>query len=35
VQDVRKWAEAYQSPPFLRDEKNLVKLRAFLSSRLK
>lgn len=35
VREVRQWADGYQSPAFLRDEKNLVKLRAFLSSKLK
>jgi len=35
VREVRLWADGYQVPAFLRDEKNLVKLRAFLSSKLK
>jgi uncharacterized membrane protein YkvA (DUF1232 family) len=33
--EVRQWAEGYQAPAFLRDDKNLVKLRAFLGSKLK
>jgi len=35
VREVRQWADGYQAPAFLRDEKNLVKLRAFLGSKLK
>jgi uncharacterized membrane protein YkvA (DUF1232 family) len=35
VRDARQWADAYQSPAFARDEKNLVKLKSFLSARLK
>ena len=35
VRDARQWADAYQAPAFARDEKNLVKLRSFLSARLK
>lgn len=34
LSDVRSWAEDHGPPPFLRDEKNLVKLRAFLVTRL-
>lgn len=32
--DVAAWAESYGPPTFLRDEKNLVRLRAFLDTRL-
>jgi uncharacterized membrane protein YkvA (DUF1232 family) len=35
ARDVRTWADGYAPPAFLRDEKNLVKLRAFLGSKLK
>lgn len=35
VREVRSWADGYQSPAFLRDDKNLVKLRSFLSAKLK
>jgi len=35
VREVKAWADAYQSPSFLRDEKNLVKIRAFLATKLK
>jgi uncharacterized membrane protein YkvA (DUF1232 family) len=35
AREVRQWADGYQAPAFLRDDKNLVKLRAFLSSKLK
>ena len=35
VRDARQWADTYQVPAFGRDEKNLVKLRSFLSVRLK
>jgi uncharacterized membrane protein YkvA (DUF1232 family) len=34
VGDVRGWAASYVVPPFGRDAKNLVKLRAFLSKKL-
>jgi uncharacterized membrane protein YkvA (DUF1232 family) len=34
VRSVRQWAAEYAEPTFLRDEKNLVKLRAFLKTRL-
>jgi uncharacterized membrane protein YkvA (DUF1232 family) len=34
VRSVRHWAAEYAEPTFLRDEKNLVKLRAFLATRL-
>jgi uncharacterized membrane protein YkvA (DUF1232 family) len=35
VRDVRQWADGYQPPTFHRDDKNLVKLRAFLNAKLK
>jgi uncharacterized membrane protein YkvA (DUF1232 family) len=35
VREVRAWADSYQPPAFLRDDKNLVKLRSFLSAKLK
>jgi uncharacterized membrane protein YkvA (DUF1232 family) len=35
VRDARQWSDAYQAPAFARDEKNLVKLKSFLSVRLK
>lgn len=35
VREVRAWADGYTSPTFLRDDKNLVKLRSFLSAKLK
>ncbi len=35
VREVRQWADAYEVPGFTRDEKNLVKLRSFLSAKLK
>jgi uncharacterized membrane protein YkvA (DUF1232 family) len=35
ARDARQWAEGYQPPSFWRDEKNLVKLKAFLAARLK
>lgn len=35
VRDARQWADAYEPPSFARDEKNLVKLKAFLTARLK
>ena len=34
VADVASFAKAYNAPPFARDHKTLVKLRAFLHSRL-
>jgi uncharacterized membrane protein YkvA (DUF1232 family) len=33
--EVRSWADGYAAPAFLRDDKNLVKLRAFLGSKLR
>lgn len=35
TREVRSFADGYAAPAFLRDEKNLVKLRAFLGSKLK
>ncbi len=35
VRDARQWGDAYAPPAFARDEKNLVKLKSFLSARLK
>jgi uncharacterized membrane protein YkvA (DUF1232 family) len=35
VRDARQWADAYEPPAFARDEKNLVKLKSFMSARLK
>jgi uncharacterized membrane protein YkvA (DUF1232 family) len=35
ARDARQWADGFQAPAFLRDEKNLVKLRSFLAARLK
>jgi uncharacterized membrane protein YkvA (DUF1232 family) len=32
--EVRAWADSYAAPAFARDDKNLVKLRAFLSAKL-
>jgi hypothetical protein len=32
--EVRSWAESYDVPTFTRDEKTLVKLKAFLSTKL-
>ena len=32
--EVRAWAESYDVPTFTRDEKTLVKLKAFLSTKL-
>jgi uncharacterized membrane protein YkvA (DUF1232 family) len=34
VDDVKSWCESYLAPSFARDDKNLVKLRAFLSAKL-
>jgi hypothetical protein len=34
AREVRQWAESYEAPSFSRDEKNLVKLRSFLSAKL-
>lgn len=35
ARDAKQWADAYEPPSFLRDEKNLVKLKSFLRARLK
>ena len=32
--DVRGFAKSYQSPSFSREEKNLIKLRAFFDAKL-
>jgi uncharacterized membrane protein YkvA (DUF1232 family) len=34
AREVRQWADGYEAPSFSRDEKNLVKLRSFLSAKL-
>lgn len=34
VQEVTAWAKGYQVPPFSRDVKTLIKLKAFLSAKL-
>jgi len=34
VADARRWADEYAEPTFTRDEKNLVKLKAFFTTRL-
>jgi uncharacterized membrane protein YkvA (DUF1232 family) len=34
VREVRQWADGYDVPSFTRDERNLVKLRAFLLAKL-
>jgi uncharacterized membrane protein YkvA (DUF1232 family) len=34
VREVREWAESYVPPSFTRDQRNLVKLRAFLLAKL-
>jgi uncharacterized membrane protein YkvA (DUF1232 family) len=35
VRDARQWADGYEPPAFARDEKNLVKLKSFMTARLK
>lgn len=35
TREVRQWADGYQAPAFHRDDKNLVKLRSFLNTKLK
>jgi hypothetical protein len=35
VREARQWADGYEVPTFGRDEKNLVKLRSFLASKLR
>lgn len=34
VSEAKAWADGYSAPGFARDEKNLVKLRAFLATKL-
>jgi hypothetical protein len=34
LSEVHAWAKSYVAPTFSRDEKNLVKLKSFLSSKL-
>ena len=34
IREVREWADGYAVPGFTRDERNLVKLRAFLLAKL-
>jgi uncharacterized membrane protein YkvA (DUF1232 family) len=34
AQDINAWADAYTSPSFSRDEKSLLKLRAFMNAKL-
>jgi len=34
VQEVRAWTAAYKIPTFTRDQKTLVKLKAFLNAKL-
>jgi len=34
LQEVRAWSAGYQVPTFTRDQKTLVKLKAFLSAKL-
>lgn len=34
VAEAKAWAQSYAAPTFARDEKNLVKLRAFLATKL-
>lgn len=34
ARDVQSWAASFEAPSFLRDEKSLVKLRSFLTTRL-
>jgi len=34
LQEVRAWSGAYQAPSFTRDQKTLVKLKAFLNAKL-
>lgn len=34
VREVREWADGYVAPAFTRDQRNLVKLRAFLLAKL-
>jgi len=34
VGEVKSWASSYQAPSFAREDKNLVKLRSFMSAKL-
>lgn len=34
LREARAWADEYEAPGFMRDEKNLVKLRSFLGAKL-
>ncbi|MDQ2644469.1 MAG: YkvA family protein [Myxococcota bacterium] len=34
VREIQSWAESFETPSFFRDQKSLVKLRSFLSTRL-
>jgi uncharacterized membrane protein YkvA (DUF1232 family) len=34
MNEVRGWATSYEAPTFTKDEKNLVKLKSFLSAKL-
>jgi uncharacterized membrane protein YkvA (DUF1232 family) len=34
IDEVKAWAASYEAPSFTRDEKNLVKLKAFLGAKL-
>jgi len=34
LEELRRWASSYEAPGFGRDEKNLVKLRSFLRTKL-
>ena len=34
LQEVRAWADSYEPPSFMRDPRNLVKLRSFLGAKL-
>jgi hypothetical protein len=34
LQEVQSWSAGYQPPPFTRDLKTLVKLKAFLNAKL-
>ena len=34
LEELKRWASSYEAPGFARDEKNLVKLRSFLRTKL-
>ena len=34
VREIQSWAESFEAPSFFRDQKSLVKLRSFLTTRL-